>query len=236
DFCGFCDRFLPLNEKGRAWRLSAYQRRVLALALRWSRDGVLLLRTLLWSEPKKSGKTLLAAALLLWWAFTNADTEVISAANDLDQSVGRVFKTAASLLKHNGDLGASATVRAKTIELTNGTVVSAIASDYKGAAGSRHSLVVFDELWGFSLESAERLFEELTPPPTEANAWVLVVTYAGYSGESLLLERMYERGLAGERVDADLEVYRADDLAMFWSHTPRQPWQTEQYYAEQRRS
>jgi phage terminase large subunit-like protein len=64
----------------------------------------------------------------------------------------------------------------------------------------------------------------------------LIGTYAGFIGESHLLERLYQRGLAGERLDADLELYRADDLLMFWSHTPRQPWQTEAYYAEQRRS
>jgi len=43
----------------------------------------------LWSEPKKSGKTFLAGVLLLWWAFSNAHTEIIVAANDLDQSVSR---------------------------------------------------------------------------------------------------------------------------------------------------
>ena len=160
-------------------------------------------------------------------------------ANDLDQSVGRVFATMTALLKHNPVLGASATIRATEIQLSNGTTIRAISSDYRGAAGSRHSLVIFDELWGFTLERAERLFEELTPPPTEPNAWVLIVTTAGFTGESVLLERLYSRGLAGERLDPELEVYRADDLVMFWSHVPRQPWQTGEvgarYYAEQRR-
>jgi len=240
DPVGFVDRHVKLNEKGRPWRLSAYQRRVLKLAFAWSPAGALQMRTLLWGEPKKSGKTLLAAALLLWWGFVTPDAEIIVAANDLEQSIGRVFRTATALLRHNAELGASASVRAASIELTNGTTVAAISSDYRGAAGSRHSLVVFDELWGYSLERAERLFEELTPPPTEPSAWTLVVTTAGFSGESVLLERMYDRGRAGARLDGELEVYRADDMVMFWSHTPRQPWQVgaegERYYAEQRRS
>jgi hypothetical protein len=54
----------------------------------------------------------------------------------------------------------------------NGTVITAISSDFKGAAGSRHSLVVYDELWGFELESSRRLYEELTPPPSEFSAWL----------------------------------------------------------------
>jgi phage terminase large subunit-like protein len=193
-------------------------------------------RLRVWGEPKKSGKTFLAAFLILQWAFTHAHTEIIVVANDLDQAVGRVFRTIVALLKHNPALGASATILATEIRLSNGTVITAIASEYKSAAGSRHSLVVFDELWGYDSERAQRLYEELTPPPTEPDAWVLVVSYAGFTGESTLLESMYQRGLGGTRVDDELELYEADGLFMFWSHTPRMPWQTEAYYAEQRRS
>ena len=72
--------------------------------------------------------------------------------------------------------------------------------------------------------------------PTEPEAWVLIVTYAGFTGESVLLERLYPQGIAGERIDDDLEVFRSEGQFTFWSHTPRQPWQTQQYYAEQRRT
>ena len=236
----FADTFLPHNEKGKSWRLSPHQRQVLTRAFRRGPEGDLLFRLVLWSEPKKSGKTFLAAVLLLWWAFSNSDTEIIVAANDLEQSVSRVFKTAAALVKHNSALLKLVTLRAAELRFKNGTVVSAIASDYRGAAGARHSLVVFDELWGYQSENAARLYEELTPPPTEENAWVLVVTYAGFTGESKLLETMYQRGLAGTRVDPELEVYEADGLFMFWSQTGRQEWQTgavgARYYAEQGRS
>jgi phage terminase large subunit-like protein len=238
----FIDAHLPRNEKGQPWQLSRHQRRVLARAFRRSADGRLRIRLLLWSEPKKSGKTLLAAALVVWWAFITPHTEIILAANDLEQSVGRVFQTVVALLRMNPALLASAEIRATSITLSTGTVLTAIASDYRGAAGSRHSLAVFDELWGYQLENATRLFEELTPVPTEPDAWLLVVTYAGFTGESTLLETMYRRGLAGLHLDGDLEdleCYEAGELFMFWSHTPRQPWQTGErgarYYAEQAR-
>jgi phage terminase large subunit-like protein len=234
----FADTFMPYNEKGKPWQLSRHQRRVLARAFRRAPGEDLLFRLVLWSEPKKSGKTFLAAVLVLWWAFSNPDTEIIIAANDLEQSVSRVFKTAAALVKHNPGLLKLVTVRAAALRFKNGTVVTAIASDYRGAAGARHSLVVFDELWGYHSENAQRLYEELTPPPTEENAWVLVVTYAGFTGESKLLESLYHQGLAGTRRDPELEVYEADGLFMFWSHTLRQPWQTDakavRYYAAQR--
>jgi len=235
DPVAFIDHFISRNEKGQPWGLSRHQRRVLAAAFRWDAQGRLCLRTFLWSEMKKSGKTFIAAALAIWWAFVTPNTEVICAANDLEQSVGRVFQTIVKLLEHNADLGHSATIRAADITLTNGTTITAIASDYKGAAGSRHSLAVFDELWGYEHESAQRLFEELTPPPTEENAWVLIVTTAGWTGESVLLERLYKQGLSGAHIDDELEIYCADELCMFWSQIPRQPWQTERYYCEQRR-
>jgi hypothetical protein len=231
----FIEDYLPLNEKGQPWRLSAHQRRVLQLGLQWGPSGLLLVRLLIWGEMKKSGKTILAAALLLWWAFTRPWTEVVSVANDMEQAIGRVFRTACALIHHNG-LTDFAEVRAKTISLTNGTLIEAIPSDYAGEAGRRHSLVVFDEPWGIMSERAQRLYEELTPPPTEPEAWMLMTTYAGFSGESKLLEQLYQDTLKGERLDDDLELFRKGSVTMFWSHTPRQPWQTEAYYTEQRQT
>ncbi len=235
DPVGFIDRFITRNEKNQPWTLSPYQRKVLTLTICFDTSGRLLLRLLLWSEPKKSGKTFLAAALGLWWALTRPYTEVIVAANDLEQSISRVFTTMVKLCDHNAALGRSVKIKAAEITVTNGTTIKAIPSDYRGEAGPRHSLCVFDELWGFDSERAQRLFEEMTPVPTEENAWILVATTAGFTGESVLLERLYQRGLTGERLDGDLEVYQADDLRMFWSHASRQPWQTEQYYREQER-
>ncbi len=185
---------------------------MLARAFRRSPDGRLLFRQVLWAEPKKSGKTFLAACLLLWWGITNPATEIIVVANDLEQSIGRVFRTAVALIRANPALDTFVTVRAASLEFTNGTIVTAIASDYRGAAGSRHSLVIVDEPWGIQLENAQRLFEELTPPPTEPDAWVLLTTYAGFTGESKLLESLYERGLVGARPDDELEVYEASEL------------------------
>jgi len=235
DPAGFIDAFIRFNEKGQAWSLNRHQRRVLAKAFQWDADGQLLFRILLWGEMKKSGKTFLAACLILYWAFVTPNTEIIVAANDLEQSVSLVFRTIVNLIKYNPELSQSCKIRSTEIHFSNSTIVTAISSDYKGAAGSRHSLVVFDELWGYTLESAQRLFEELTPPPTESNAWILVVSTAGWVGESTVLEGFYKQGLAGERIDDDLELFKANELFMFWSHTPRQPWQTPEYYDQQRR-
>ena len=226
----FADTFLPNNEKGKSWQLSRHQRRVLAHMFKRA------YRLRVWGEMKKSGKSFVAAVILIWWAFTHANTEIIVAANDFEQAQSRVFQTAVGLIRHNPALAKLVRVQVGKLVFFNGTVVTAIAADYKGAAGSRHSLYIIDEPWGIMEERAVRLVEELTPPPTEPDAWGLMVTTAGWTGESSLLERIYQRGRAGTRLDDDLECYAADELFLFWSHTPRMPWQTEQYYAEQQRS
>lgn len=53
--------------------------------------------------------------------------------------------------------------------------------------------------------------------------------------EADLLKSIYQRGIAGRRVDDELECDEVDELFMFWSHTPRQPWQDQKYYEPQRR-
>ena len=148
----FIDKNIPVNEKGKPWRLSEYQRTVLALM--FARHYAIRL----WSEIKKSGKTFLAACIAIFEAITNPDCEVVCCANDEEQAVSRVFQTVVSLIKYNAGLAASATVQAMQVKFTNGSVIKAVSSDYKGQAGGRQRLTIFDELWGFTLENATRLF------------------------------------------------------------------------------
>jgi phage terminase large subunit-like protein len=229
----FADQNVRLNERGLSWSLSRHQRQVLALM--FQRHYAIRL----WSEAKKSGKTFLAALIALWEAVTNADSEVICCANDEEQSLSRVFATCAALIKHNAELNGSAKVLANEIRFTNGSAIRAVSSDYKGQAGGRQRLTIFDELWAFDHERMVRLFEEMTPPPTERGAYLLIVSYAGFTGEGELLENLFKRGKGGKRIHRSLECYQDKGLFMFWSHKHRQPWQVgtegRSYYAEQAR-
>lgn len=235
DPVSFIDVLIRKNEKGKPWSLSPHQRRVLALAFRRSAAGSLLYSIILWSEVKKSGKTFLAACIAIKEAVTKSDSEIVCIANDEEQAVSRVFRTVCKLIEHNPGLHGQAQVLATEIRFTNGSIIRAVSSDYKGQAGGRQRVTIFDELWAFEAERMTRLFEEMTPPPTEENAYILIVSYAGYTGESRVLEDLYKRGLAGTRIHGELECYVNEGLFMFWSYTPRQPWLTEKYYAEQRR-
>jgi hypothetical protein len=60
----------------------------------------------------------------------------------------------------------------------------------------------------------------------------LVVTYAGFSGESTLLEELRARGLKQPAVGPDLHA--GDGLLMFWSHEPVAPWQTREWVEQMR--
>jgi phage terminase large subunit-like protein len=257
DLVAFLDDCLPRNELGQPWRLLDHQRTILNAAFTFDRDGRLAWDTILYSCSKKSGKTALNAAVTLWWAFTQeAPNELLVIANDLEQAQARVFKALVGLLQHNPDLARSAEVLTSKITLSNGTTITALASEYAGAAGSNHGLTSWDELWGYTSESSRRLWEELTPVPTRRNSIRFITTYAGWEGESELLHSLYKLGVGPEEhpegqgepllpvsglrrfLTKPFPLYanREARLLSYWDHEPRMPWQTPAYYGTQRRT
>jgi hypothetical protein len=74
----------------------------------------------------------------------------------------------------------------------------------------------------------------MLPSPVRQTSLRLTTTYAGFSGESQLLEELYRRGLQQPQVGKDLHA--GDGLLMFWSHEPVAPWQDEAWLAQMRRS
>ena len=74
----------------------------------------------------------------------------------------------------------------------------------------------------------------MVPPPTRKIGVRLTTTYAGFTGESALLEELYSRGMRQPEIGPDLRA--GDGMLFFWSHTPIAPWQTEAWLAAMRRS
>ena len=220
---------------------------MLRLAFAFDQDGRLPWDTIVYSCIKKSGKTTLNGAFTLAWGFTQeAPNEMLVLANDLEQTLARVFKTMEGIIQHNPELQREAEVQSRTIYLANGTTVTAISGDYAGAAGSNHGFVSYDELWGYTSESSTRLWEELTPVPTRKNSIRFISTYAGFEGESGLLWDLYKQVVSkdehpegqGERLHPDLPIYANREARIFayWDHEPRMPWQTQAYYDSQRKT
>jgi hypothetical protein len=112
-----------------------------------------------------------------------------------------------------------------------------IPIDPSGEAGGNDDLIVYSELWGWKHTAHQRMWSEMTLSPTKygrAQRWI--DTYAGFSGESPVLESLYETGVRqGRRVWDDLEVYEneAARVLAVWVTRPLFEWQTDDYYQEQ---
>jgi hypothetical protein len=94
--------------------------------------------------------------------FGGAFAEAILAANDLDQSVGRVFTAVKRIVESSPLLRGHAKITADKIAIY-GAVITAIPSNYASAAGSNQVVATFDELWAYDSERSRRLFDELVP-------------------------------------------------------------------------
>lgn len=85
----------------------------------------------------------------------------------------------------------------------------------------------------------------MTVPPTlygKAIRWI--ETYAGYSGQSELLEQLYETGFVNGEPHPDFDDLQGDDgpvvrinksaqMFTYWDDQPRMLWQTPEYYAQE---
>jgi phage terminase large subunit-like protein len=235
DPADFIENTLINPETLRPFILTPIERAFLRHAFELTPDGRLTYPELVFSAPKKSGKTGFAAMLLLYVVrvLGGRYAEGIVLANDLEQAEGRVFQAATRIVEASPLLSADTKIRADQIEfLSTGSVIYALSSDYASAAGANPTITVFDELWGYTSENSRRLWDEMVPPPTRQLGCRLTVTYAGYEGESKLLEELHKRGLRGEQVGPAL--YAQPGMLMLWTHEFTAPWQDEAWREQMR--
>jgi hypothetical protein len=196
---------------------------------------------IVWGDIKKSAKSSIAAAIALYRAFHVKWGSVKIIANDLKQADSRVAFYLRRAIELNPRMTNIKQANYKTT-LPNHTTIEAIPIDPSGEAGGNDDLIVFSELWAAKHKALESMWTEMTLSPMKfgkSQRWV--ETYAGFSGESPILERLYERGIKGERLDlsyedndlSDLGVYRDGGMLMLWNTVPRLPWQTQAYYASE---
>ncbi len=157
--------------------------------------------TVIYSTPKKGGKTTIGGAVCRWAAETwEAYGEVLCIGNDADQARERAFaklkmsiEQTPGFNKKKDELPGEWRLRhSEAICLSNGTRVKAIATDYQGEAGANPTLTVWTELWGFIHRDDLRFWAEMGPSPTRQNSIRFIETYAGYEGQSELLESIYK--------------------------------------------
>ena len=235
DPASFIEEVCHDPETGKPFILNRAQRHFLSRALALNERGRLRYPELVFSAPKKSGKTGFAALILIYVIVVLGGNyaEGYCVANDFDQAQGRVFQAACRILQASPLLSQSVKITANRIEfVSTGSTVTAIASDYAGSAGANPTITIFDELWGYTSERSQRLWDEMVPVPTRQISVRLTVTYAGYESESELLERLYKQGLQGDEIEPSL--YEQPGLLMAWHHEPIAPWQDDAWLAQMR--
>lgn len=231
----FIEQVLRDPETGRAFRLLPCERRFLEHAYKRNDQGRFIFPEQVYATPKKTGKTTFSAMhlLLTTLVYGGPFAEGYCLANDLEQARGRVFEACRRIVEASPYLVREANVTNRAIEFPAiGATITAIASDYAGAAGANPTISAFDELWAFTSERSQRLWDEMVPVPTRKISCRLVTTYAGFEGESELLEELYKRGLGLHTVGLDLHA--GDGLLMFWTHEPQAPWQTQEWIEQMR--
>jgi phage terminase large subunit-like protein len=185
DAAAFIEEVLFDPETSRPYVLTEAQQYFLAHAFKVAPDGRLLYPELVFSAPKKSGKTAFGAMVTLFVVLVLGGrfAEAFTLANDLEQAQGRVFTAIKRIVAASPLLKGDATVTQRLIEFpVSGATITALAADYAGAAGANPTISVFDELWAYTSERSHRLFDEMVPPPTRKIACRLTVTYAGFEG------------------------------------------------------
>jgi phage terminase large subunit-like protein len=229
-------------------RLLDWQKRQLWEVFPPGNGGRPAVRNYLDSENKKLGKSTKGGIVAAYLAATEPNSEVYICAADKQQARDRVFKSVKYAVEH-GPLGDYATAYRDRIEFSNGAVIQAFPMDYRGAAGGEPVAVIFDELHTYSLENMTRLWDEMVIPPTLEYGIRWVASYAGWSGESILLKEVWDKVKAGQLQDGWPEPIRAyrNDAAGWWGMITQGeaayqlvPWgqgeRGRQYLAEARRS
>ena len=201
DPCAFMDEVLINPETGEPFALLPAEIQFLRYGFTLRTDGSLPYPELLYSCPKKGGKSTFGAMCLTYTIVVLGGrfAEGYAVANDLEQAQSRVFRAAARIVEASPLLRDSALITKDKIEFpVSGSFIQAISSDYASAAGANPTISVFDELWAYTSERAHRLWDELVPVPTRAVSVRLTVSHAGFEGESGPLWDLYQRGLRGE--------------------------------------
>lgn len=240
------------DESPPAIVLAPYQVAALREARRKDNNGKFIYNIVVWGDIKKSAKSSIAAAIALYCAYHIEWGSIKIIANDLKQADSRVayFFRRALELNPRFEKGKNYRQSGYKIILTeNHAEIEALPIDPGGEAGGNDDLIIFSELWAARHKAMGQMWTEMTLSPLKfgySQRWI--ETYAGYSGESPVLEPLYERGVKqGQKLDlsytdsktgeyhglSDLEIYANGGLLCLWNTIPRLDWQTREYYAEE---
>lgn len=226
--------------RGPLW-LAPYQKEFMDTALEKDAESNYCNSLILWSDLKKSAKSSIAAAVALRRAFQLDWGSIKVVASDLKQAQSRSYFYIIRSLRLNPQTKemlerGEIKVTRYTIDLFfNNTKIEAIPCEPKGEAGGNDDMILFTELWTYMHPTHEVMWSEMQIPPNKyGRAFRWVESYAGYTGESVILERLYDYTVREENRLPDMiaPVYKTENSIAMWNTTPRLPWQTQEYYRD----
>lgn len=238
DLVGFISREMVIPETGKPLVLHPEQADVLN-AMSHRTNGAFDYSTWLYSAPKKSGKTTIGAGVALWQACRVPDGQVYIIGNDQKQSDNRMMQAIRYAIDHNPRLRKHARIVRYMVYLDNGTKIESIPVDPRGEAGMNPTGLFWTEAWGAIGNRPELLWSEAALSPSRAGeSFKFVESYAGYKGESLILERLYESIIKqGKPHDTIPELCTNGKSIGYWCTRHIMEWQVNNpdYYAQEER-
>lgn len=232
------EEYFYIPETKRPIILQPVQKRVLSHFFERGDDGLFRYRTGFYSTIKKSGKTTIAALFLRWAAESWGEfLEIYHMGNKLGQAKERGFKIARRSIELSppGKRAEWDITATRLTHLPTHNMIAALPVNAAGEAGGNQAATAWTEIHGFVYEESERMWTEMQPVATQPLSFRFAESYAGYENESLLERRLWDRALAGKRIDDEFPIYATDDGLIAYIDTGeearRMPWQTADYYA-----
>lgn len=197
-FAQFAELFLTATRgfsQGDALELMEWQKTVLEDMFELTPEGYWRYRQFILGVPRKNGKSMMAAIIVLFCLlFEGEGTQIYSAAKDREQAK-IVYTEVAAQIRRNPWLKKQLKVtRDRITNPANGAVYKVLTADAGAAQGLGPTIVVGDELGEWKGTNAEALYSALTEGSGDRPQSMFIgISTAGYNPESLL-GRLYKHG------------------------------------------
>lgn len=200
---------------------------------------------MVYSSIKKSAKTTIGGCVGRWQAERCPNGEVYIVGNDLKQADSRMSQVIRESIRLDDELSKTVKLSESTykIKLPNGCRIESLPVDPTGEAGMNPDAILWTEAWGAKEKKHKLMWTEAAPSPTkQRESFIFVESYAGHTGESEILENLYqyivkdgeELLLLDEYGNPVPGVYVNGRSIAYWNTEAYLPWQTPEYYASER--
>ena len=182
-------------------------------------------------QPKKSGKSTLAAIVGLFYLVNKSMGECYILGPDKDQGSLVIFNKLVTACRMHPTLYKECKITGDCIEHKKTGCTIRVLPCSKTSAGLSPDLLLLDELWQFDTTESKRTIDELTTIP-QKHMLTLITTYAGYQdSEDTHLYQWYKQGVDMQEgvIDPDPKFY------FLWrTNYDDVPWVTQEYLDSQK--